>query len=274
MLTKSPDVQSGGFATLFEGISVPSSNGWEMNRAMPSFLQKFRQLRRPTGSAVIVAAGHSHRMQGVDKILAPLGEKSVIVRTIAAFEACALVREVVVVTRADLTDEINRICRAEGFSKVTGVVMGGADRTHSVWNGIQALKKRPSLIAIHDGARPFVSQRLLERTVSAAARLHAVAPAVPVNDTIKQAKKQRVLSTPDRSELFAVQTPQVFDADLIRGALYYCMEKKISVTDDCSAVEQLGKQVALVEGERKNIKITTPQDLLIGEAFVSCSNAN
>ena len=124
------------------------------------------------------------------------------------------------------------------------------------------------MAAIHDGARPFVSQELLERVLIAGAKTGAAAPAVPIKDTIKRAKDGIIQETVDRSTLFAVQTPQVFQADFISAALYDCIQKGIPITDDCSAAEHLGKQVTLVEGEDSNIKLTTPADLAIGEALL------
>jgi 2-C-methyl-D-erythritol 4-phosphate cytidylyltransferase len=115
-----------------------------------------------------------------------------------------------------------------------------------------------------------VSEKVLEEAITTAARSGAAVPAVPVKDTIKVAKNGAVEGTPDRDTLFAVQTPQVIQADLLRGALQHCREKGIAVTDDCSAVEAIGKQVTLTAGEYENIKITTPIDLALGEAIVKC----
>lgn len=212
-------------------------------------------------------------MNGVDKIMTELDGVPVIARTLSAFEKCELVDEVVVVTRSDLIFPIGDICRNYSITKVKHIVEGGADRTHSVLNGIAHTSSKTQIIAIHDGARPFVSQALLKETIATAIRTSAAAPAVPVNDTIKQAADNIVTATPDRAQLFAVQTPQVFDADLIRGALHKCLKDGIAITDDCSAVEYLGKQVVLTQGDRKNIKITTQFDLLIGEAVLACRDA-
>lgn len=239
---------------------------------MASILQKWKKNRRGFCSAVIVAAGNASRMQGVDKIMAEVGDMPVIARTLSAFEDCELVDEVVVVTRSDLIFPIGDVCRNFGFTKVKHIVEGGADRSHSVLNGIGQVDPKAELIAIHDGARPFVSQRILKDTIAAAAKAAAAAPAIPVNDTIKQASEGIVTATPDRSQLFAVQTPQVFDADLIRGALHQCIKENAALTDDCSAVEHIGKQVLLTQGDTKNIKITTQFDLLVGEAILSCQD--
>lgn len=244
----------------------------ESGENMGLFFKKRSGQREPHCSAVIVAAGCASRMKGVDKIMAEIGGMPVIARTLSVFQNCDRIDEIVVVTREDLLVPVGEVCRQYGFDKVTRVVVGGADRSRSVQNGLNELGET-DYVAIHDGARPFVSAEVLEETIRAAERSGAAAPAIPVTDTIKTAQDSLVTGTPDRSTLFAVQTPQIFDMDLICGALYHCIEKKIPLTDDCSAVEQIGKVVTLTVGERTNIKITTQFDLLIGEAIVSWLDA-
>lgn len=244
----------------------------ESGENMGLFFKKRSGQRKLHCSAVIVAAGSASRMKGVDKIMAEIGGMPVIARTLSVFQNCDRIGEIVVVTREDLLVPVGEVCRQYGFDKVTRVVVGGADRSRSVQNGLNELGET-DYVAIHDGARPFVSAEVLEETIHAAERSGAAAPAIPVTDTIKTAQDSLVTGTPDRSTLFAVQTPQIFDMDLICGALYHCIEKKIPLTDDCSAVEQIGKVVTLTTGERTNIKITTQFDLLIGEAIVSWLDA-
>lgn len=244
----------------------------ESGENMGLFFKKRSGQRKLHCSAVIVAAGSASRMKGVDKIMAEIGGMPVIARTLSVFQNCDRIGEIVVVTREDLLVPVGEVCRQYGFDKVTRVVVGGADRSRSVQNGLNELGET-DYVAIHDGARPFVSAEVLEETIRAAERSGAAAPAIPVTDTIKTAQDSLVTGTPDRSTLFAVQTPQIFDMDLICGALYHCIEKKIPLTDDCSAVEQIGKVVMLTVGERTNIKITTQFDLLIGEAIVSWLDA-
>ena len=244
----------------------------ESGENMGLFFKKRSGQRKLHCSAVIVAAGSASRMKGVDKIMAEIGGMPVIARTLSVFQNCDRIGEIVVVTREDLLVPVGEVCRQYSFDKVTRVVVGGADRSRSVQNGLNELGET-DYVAIHDGARPFVSAEALEETIRAAERSGAAAPAIPVTDTIKTAQDSLVTGTPDRSTLFAVQTPQIFDMDLICGALYHCIEKKIPLTDDCSAVEQIGKVVTLTVGERTNIKITTQFDLLIGEAIVSWLDA-
>ncbi len=211
--------------------------------------------------AVIVAAGTASRMGGIDKVMAPLGGEPMIVRTVRAFQNCGAIAEIVVVTREDLILPITSACR--GMDKVRAVVAGGASRQESVARGLSALSRQMKLAAVHDGARPLVSDAVIDRTVRAAHSYGAAAPAVPVKDTVKVIKGGLVMATPDRNALRAVQTPQVFDFDLLRGALEQAEKDKAAVTDDCSAVERLGMRVKIVEGEERNLKITTPLDLKI-----------
>lgn len=220
----------------------------------------------PGCSAVVVAAGSSTRM-GFDKVLAEVGGQPVIVRCLKSFQEAPGVAEVVVVTRTDLVPEVARLCQDYGLTKVTKVIRGGDTRTQSARLGTLECSGRAKLIAIHDGARPFVTVQVIEDAVAQAAASGAAAPAVPVKDTIKVAVQNVVQSTPDRSELFAVQTPQVFDAALIRAALQAAKEAGEPLTDDCAAVERLGKQVYLTAGSYENIKITTPEDLILAEAI-------
>lgn len=216
--------------------------------------------------AVIVAAGSASRMGGIDKVMAPLGGTPMVARTAAAFQNCDAIAEIVIVTRPDLIRPISALCA--GMDKVRAVVAGGSSRQESVWLGLNALSEDIQLAAIHDGARPLVSNLVIDRTVRAANSYGAAAPAVPVKDTIKVVKGGLVEKTPDRATLQAVQTPQVFDFDLLRGALKKAEEEKAAVTDDCSAVERLGMKVKIVEGDERNLKVTTPMDLKIAEMLL------
>jgi len=228
-----------------------------------------RQKEDPIRCAVVVpAAGSSTRMGGKDKILLPLGDQPVLARTLRALELCPHVTEIVVVTRRDLIVPIGQLCRDCGFQKVTKVVPGGETRTQSVLNGVSEVSKDAELIAIHDGARPLVTQSLLDAVITRASQCGAAALAVPVKDTIKRAKDGVVEATLERSELFAVQTPQVFQADLIRTALTRAIEEDVPLTDDCGAVERLGIGVALTQGDYRNLKLTTPEDIAMAEALL------
>ena len=162
---------------------------------------------------------------------------------------------------------MSRVCVA--YEKVRIVVSGGASRTESVQKGLAAVSEGTQLVAVHDGARPLVPAEVITKAVAKAAKFGAAAPAIPVKDTIKVSESGAVDATPRRETLFAVQTPQVFDADLLRGALQNAAQHGLALTDDCSAVEALGMSVQLTEGSEENIKITTPLDLELAEAIVA-----
>ena len=216
--------------------------------------------------AVIVAAGSATRMRGIDKVMADLGGEPMIVRTARAFQNCDAIASIVIVTREDLIRPISDLCR--DMKKVAAVVAGGKSRQESVHLGLNALPKGTKLAAVHDGARPLVSWQVIDRVVRAANTYGAAAPAIPVKDTIKVVEGRLVKETPDRSSLMAVQTPQVFDFDLLRGALRKAEEDGAQVTDDCSAVERTGMRIKIVEGDERNLKVTTPMDLKIAELLL------
>lgn len=220
---------------------------------------------QPCG-AVIVAAGSASRMGGIDKVMADLGGEPMIVRTVRAFQNCEAIASIVIVTREDLIRPISDLCR--DMKKVAAVVAGGKSRQESVHLGLNALPKGTKLAAVHDGARPLVSWQVIDRVVRAANTYGAAAPAIPVKDTIKVVQGGLVKETPDRSSLMAVQTPQVFDFDLLRGALRKAEEDGAQVTDDCSAVERTGMRIKIVEGDERNLKVTTPMDLKIAELLL------
>ena len=216
--------------------------------------------------AVIVAAGSASRMGGIDKVMAQLGGEPMIRRTVRTFQDCDAVSEIVIVTREDLILPITNLCK--GMTKVIAVVAGGKSRQESVHLGLNVLSDKVKLAAVHDGARPLVTWQVIDRAIRAANTYGAAAPAVPVKDTVKVVEGRVVKSTPDRSTLFAVQTPQVFDFDILRGALKKAEQDGAQVTDDCSAVERMGMSVKIVEGDERNIKVTTPMDLKIAEMLL------
>ena len=216
--------------------------------------------------AVIVAAGTASRMGGIDKVMAELQGEPMIVHTVRAFQESPVIKQIVVVTRKDLILDVTDLC--SGMNKVVAVVEGGADRQASVEAGLDALSFKMNLVAIHDGARPLISQEVIDRTVRAAHNYAAAAPGIPVKDTIKVAKGGVVQETPDRSKLFAIQTPQIFDRDLLIGALHKARKDNAAITDDCSALERIGMSVKIVEGDERNLKVTTPTDLKIAQLLM------
>ncbi len=225
-----------------------------------------RVLKLKYCGAVIVAAGNASRMGGIDKVMAELGGEPMVVRTVRQFQQCDAIREIVIVTRQDLIVPIMDLCH--GFDKVRAVVVGGSSRDESVSLGLNALSGRVRLVAVHDGARPFADWQLIDRVVRAANTYGAAAPAIPVKDTIKVVRGGLVEQTPQRDTLQAVQTPQVFDFDLLRGALAKARRDGAKITDDCSAVELLGASVRIVPGDERNIKITTAMDLSVARLLL------
>ena len=226
---------------------------------MLPFLKKIRESRKPFCSALVAAAGSSSRMGGVNKLLEPLDGIPVLARTLMALQASQ---------REDLV-EISRLCRTYGITKCAKVVRGGESRAHSVLLAALEASPQASLLAVQDGARPLSTPELIDRVSTAAGRCGAAAPALPVKDTVKTVRDGGAVErTLERDSLRAVQTPQVFEADLLKAALQAAVDNGAMITDDCSAVELLGKVVFLVDGDESNIKITTPIDMVFAEAIL------
>lgn len=227
-----------------------------------------KKQKEPHCSVVVVAAGSSERM-GSDKMLMTLGAKPVIIRTLMAFQQNPMVDDIVVVTRQEKIMGLADMIKLYDISKVTQVISGGATRMESALAGVSAVKEGAKLIAIHDGARPLVTQGVIRRVVEAANEHMAAVPAVPCVDTLKQVNQEGVvIGSVDRSSVVRVQTPQVFDADLIKGALSRAVEKNLPLTDDCSAMEMMGVKTYVVEGDAGNIKLTEPDDMILAEAIL------
>jgi len=211
---------------------------------------------------VIVAAGSSQRMGGVDKVFALLGGKPLLGRVISVFQRCNLIDQIVVVVSKQSLGKCQQLVAEQGWSKVTDVCAGGRRRQDSVVAGLSRLS-HCQWVVIHDGARPLVTEGLIEHGLEVARETGAAVAAVPVTDTIKVAGEDRIVQeTPPRGNLWAVQTPQVFRFDIITEAY---RRVKAEVTDDASLVEQLGYKVKLYMGSYDNIKITTPDDLALAE---------
>ena len=228
---------------------------------MRSLFRKIREANRPFCTALVAAAGNSSRMGGTDKLMEFLDNVPVLMRTLTALQRAAAIDEIVIAAREDALVDISTLCKTYGITKCSKVVRGGESRCHSVLLAALEASPEAKLLAVQDGARPLVTPALIDRTVEAAAKCGAAAPAVPVDGA--------VTGTPDRSTLRAVQTPQVFEADLLKAALQSALENEVPVTDDCSAVERLGKVVYLIDGDEENLKITTPVDLVIAEAILA-----
>ena len=231
-------------------------------------------------TAIIVAAGSSQRM-GFDKLFASIAGKPMIAHTLRAFEHAISVNEIIVVAREDRHDEIRRISHAENFKKVPSIVVGGERRQDSVRAGLNCLDIDAKYVAVHDAARPLIGPEQIERVFEQCVIYGAAALAEPVNDTLKRADvdpirsrshdvrqaEQVILVTGsvDRHQLYAMQTPQVFEHALIEEAYRAAHTENLSLTDEVSAVERLRRKVALVLNDDFNFKITYPRDLPLAE---------
>jgi 2-C-methyl-D-erythritol 4-phosphate cytidylyltransferase len=216
-------------------------------------------------SAILVAAGSSRRM-GFNKLFAEIAGAPLIAHTIRAFERGASVSEIIIVASEDRHDEIRKIARDQNFEKVRFIVPGGERRQDSVRVGLNYLDADARYVAVHDAARPLTTPEQIER-VFEQCRIHGAATlAEPVNDTLKRAGGDLIVAgSVDRRQLYAMQTPQVFERALIAEAYRMVYAENISVTDEVSAVERLGRKVALVVNEDFNFKITYPRDLALAE---------
>ena len=217
-------------------------------------------------SAIIVAAGSSRRM-GSEKLFAPLAGKPVIWHSLKAFSDCEEIDEIVVVAREDRLGDFEKLLASEKLPKIKKVIAGGTERHDSVWNGLQAVASEGcQFVAIHDGARPLTTPKLI-RAVLDMARIHGAACcASPIPDTVKRANiEHMVQESVERTGLWAMQTPQVFSAGLILQAYASVMAKHELVTDEVSAVQKLGKKIALLKNEDWNFKITFPHDIELAE---------
>jgi 2-C-methyl-D-erythritol 4-phosphate cytidylyltransferase len=219
---------------------------------------------KPNVTAIIVAAGESRRMNGVDKVLAPLGGRPVISHVLGVFDSCQSIDQIVLVVNKKSLAACEQLVVNEKISTPIDICLGGKRRQDSVAAGLKRLKDC-DWVVIHDGARPLVTEALIEEGLVAAKETGAAVAAVPVTDTIKVVGEDKVVrETPPRHKLWAVQTPQVFRFDIITRAY---RQAKGEVTDDASLVERAGYKVKLYPGAYDNIKITTPQDLLVAEAL-------
>jgi len=215
--------------------------------------------------AIIVAGGSSRRM-GFDKVLAIIGNKPVVAHSIAAFEATASVKEIILVGREKRLGELADIVSAEKFEKVRAIVAGGTHRQDSVSQGLERLSHDMKYVAVHDAARPLVTPAQTE-LVFQEARAHGAATlAAPVTDTLKRATNEYVVcESIARAGVYAMQTPQIFLRELLVEAFRVAQAEKLSMTDEVSAVEHLRREVVLVANSEPNFKITYPADLALAE---------
>lgn len=219
-------------------------------------------------SVVIVCAGNSTRMGGVNKILLPLGERLVIGVTMKAFQACESVKEIVIVAKDSDIPIIKAEAQSAGITKLSACTVGGDTRQSSVINGVRCISKDTELIAIHDGARPLVKPEHIEKVIKDASVFGGATLGVPVKDTIKTVDGGLITDTPPRSSLYITQTPQIFKKKLYFEGIDFALEHGLDFTDDCQLVEAIGGKVYMTVGDYTNIKITTPEDIKLAEVLL------
>jgi len=218
-------------------------------------------------TAIILAAGRGERMktERVGKQYLPLGGKPILVHTLLAFEECPSIEEIILAVKKEEIDYCQlSIVKRFGLRKA-----GGERRQDSVYNALKKVNKDCCIILVHDSVRPFITREMIRRTIEATRVHKAVVTAVPVTDTIKEGDGRGFVErTLDRDRLWSIQTPQGFESNLIKEAYSRACERNFSGTDDASLVEEMGHSVKVIEGSHENIKITTPEDLIIAEAIL------
>ncbi len=220
-------------------------------------------------SVIIVCAGNSSRMGGVNKILLPLGERLVIGVTMQAFQQCESVKEIIIVARESDIPAIKAEAEAAGITKLTACTEGGDTRQQSVIKGVRCASADTELIAVHDGARPLVRPEHIEKTIRDAGVFGGAALGVPVKDTIKMVEDGLITDTPPRKMLYITQTPQIFKRRLYFEGIDFALEHSLDFTDDCQLVEAIGGKIAMTTGDYTNIKITTPEDIRLAEVLLN-----
>ncbi len=232
-------------------------------------------------TAIVPAAGRGWRLKkNIDKPFVILGDKPILIRTLKVLAESALIEEIIVVINKDNFGLLQRELSKEGIGKVVNIVEGGSTRGESVYRGLNKVDKNTDFVLIHDGVRPFVTQKIISGAIKKALKLDAAVTAIPVCSTIKKVNNQGlgvrskkgeliVESTLDRNSLWEIQTPQVFKRELILKAYEKAMrEGGLEATDDSSLVERLGYKVSIVPSSYSNIKITTPEDLIFAKALL------
>ncbi len=224
--------------------------------------------------AIVPAAGRGMRMglQGPGKQFALVGDRPVLAHTLTALADAEAVDGIIVVTRKEQISLAQQVVEDYAIGKVVGIIVGGDTRQESVWAGLIQLDPATEIVVVHDGARPLVEPAVIGRVIEAARKHGAAGAAVPVKDTIKVSDEAGfVTSTPPRDRLWAIQTPQAFRYELLKEAHLEAQARGYVGTDDCVLVEELGHPVKLVEGSYRNIKLTTPEDLVIAQALLGAA---
>lgn len=224
----------------------------------------------PICTAVIVAAGKGKRMgTEISKQFLPLGRKEILAHTVEKLERAAGIRDIILVTGEDSIEDVRDMTKEYDWKKITGITAGGRERQDSVRNGLRLVSADTEIVLIHDGVRPFVTEEIVQVSIETAREMGACVAGVPAKDTIKVCNTENIaVATPERSTLWQIQTPQTFRRDLILTAYETAAKDGFVGTDDASLAEHCGYPVKVILGSYRNIKITTREDLLIGEAFL------
>lgn len=225
---------------------------------------------KPISTAVIVAAGKGKRMGAkCSKQFLPLAGKEILAHTVEKFEHTDAIRDIILVTGRAAMQDVRGMVEKYGWKKIYAVIEGGEERQDSVFLGLQQIPQDAEIVLIHDGVRPFVTADILERSIAAAVHMGGCVAGVPVKDTIKVCNAQGLaVATPERNTLWQIQTPQTFRKKEILSAYQAARVDGFLGTDDASVAEHSGYSVQVILGSYRNIKITTKEDLLIGEAFL------
>jgi 2-C-methyl-D-erythritol 4-phosphate cytidylyltransferase len=232
-----------------------------------------KSLRNAKITAIIPAAGLGKRFgPGKDKPFRLLGGKPLIVWPIEALQAIPEISEIIPVLRTEDAEYGRKLFEQYGITKIKGIVPGGKERQDSVYNGLRMIEDKHGIVLVHDGARPLVNRELIQGLIaemtSCRGECDGIVPGVPVKDTIKEAEHGLVRKTLKRDNLRAIQTPQIFRYEKLYKAYEQAMEEKQYATDDAAVLERYGGRIRIVMGSYRNIKITTPEDLVIAEALL------
>lgn len=220
-------------------------------------------------AVIIAAAGSGTRMQNIEKKqYIKLNGKEILVRTVEKFQSNSLIHEIIIVTNEDEINRCKELVKKYCLTKVSFVVSGGERRQDSIYNALKSVSETTEFVMVHDAARPFVTSEIIEKNIEAVDLTRGVVTAVPSKDTIKVIENGLVKETLDRSKLYNVQTPQTFDYHKLLEGYRYMFKNNIVVTDDSSLAEAIGISVMCVIGSYDNIKITTSEDLLVGELIL------
>jgi 2-C-methyl-D-erythritol 4-phosphate cytidylyltransferase len=219
--------------------------------------------------AIIAAAGIGRRMGSGGKQYLPLRGEPVLAHALRAFQACFEVYQIIIVSAEVDIDRCRDLVKKYDFGKVTQIIKGGEERQDSVFNALQVVPKQAEIVVVHDGARPLVTPEIIKRSLDELEGWDGVIVGVPAKDTLKLVEAQAVVETLDRERIWQVQTPQVFRADLLTEAYRAAITKGYYGTDDAALMEQLGYKIKVTMGSYENIKITTPEDLVIAEAILA-----